>query len=93
MASQAQTLRRPKIVRPAERLSPAIDLDRDRCVVCGRCVRECDEVIGATALAFVERGVESLIDAPFGSRSSKPPAPPAVMCVEVCPVGALSSRI
>ena len=32
-------LRRPKIVRPAERLSPAIDLDRDRCVMCGRCVR------------------------------------------------------
>ncbi len=84
---------RPKIVRPAERLSPAIDLDRDRCVVCGRCVRECDEVVGATALAFVERGVESLIDAPFGKSLLDTPCTSCGMCVEVCPVGALSSRI
>src|SRR5436190_10681153 len=86
-------LRRPKIVRPSERLSPAIDLDRDRCVVCGRCVRECDEMVGATALAFVERGVESLIDAPFGKSLLETPCTSCGMCVEVCPVGALSSRI
>lgn len=84
---------RPKVVRPAERLSPAIDLDRDRCVMCGRCVRECDEVIGATALAFVERGIESLIDAPFGKSLLDTPCTSCGMCVEVCPVGALSSRI
>ncbi len=85
--------RRPKIVRPAERLSPAVDIDRDRCVVCGRCVRECDEVVGAVALAFVERGVESLIDAPFGKSLLETPCTSCGMCVEVCPVGALSSRI
>lgn len=84
---------RPKVIRPAERLSPAIDLDRDRCVVCGRCVRECDEVVGATALAFVERGLESLIDAPFGKSLLDTPCTSCGMCVEVCPVGALSSRI
>jgi predicted molibdopterin-dependent oxidoreductase YjgC len=86
-------MRRPKIVRPAERLSPAIDLDRDRCVFCGRCVRECDETIGATALAFVERGVESLIDAPFGRSLLETPCVSCGMCVELCPVGALSSRL
>ncbi|MEO8286705.1 MAG: molybdopterin-dependent oxidoreductase [Chloroflexota bacterium] len=85
--------RRPKIVRPAERLSPAIDIDRDRCVVCGRCVRVCDEVIGAVALAFVERGVETLIDAPFGKSLLETPCTSCGQCVEVCPVGALSSRI
>jgi predicted molibdopterin-dependent oxidoreductase YjgC len=85
--------RRPKIVRPAERLSPAIDIDRDRCVMCGRCVRECDETIGAVALAFVERGVESLIDAPFGKSLLETPCTSCGMCVELCPVGALSSRI
>lgn len=85
--------RRPKVVRPAERLSPAIDLDRDRCVMCGRCVRVCDEVIGATALAIVERGLESLIDAPFGKSLLETPCVSCGMCVELCPVGALSSRI
>ena len=86
-------LRRPKIVRPAERLSPAIDLDRDRCVFCGRCVRVCDETVGATALAFVERGVESLIDAPFGRSLLETPCVSCGQCIEVCPVGALSSRL
>jgi predicted molibdopterin-dependent oxidoreductase YjgC len=86
-------LRRPKIVRPAERLSPAIDLDRDRCVFCGRCVRVCDETVGATALAFVERGVESLIDAPFGKSLLETPCVSCGQCIEVCPVGALSSRL
>jgi predicted molibdopterin-dependent oxidoreductase YjgC len=84
---------RPKIMRPDERLSPAVDIDRDRCVVCGRCVRECDEVVGAVALAFVERGVESLIDAPFGKSLLDTPCTSCGMCIEVCPVGALSSRI
>jgi predicted molibdopterin-dependent oxidoreductase YjgC len=86
-------LRRPKIVRPAERLSPAIDLDRDRCVVCGRCVRACDEQIGAVALAFVQRGIETVIDAPFGKSLMDTPCVECGQCVEVCPVGALSSRI
>jgi formate dehydrogenase major subunit/formate dehydrogenase alpha subunit len=85
--------RRPKVVRPSERLSPAIDIDRDRCVMCGRCVRECDETIGATALAIVERGLESLIDAPFGKSLLETPCVSCGQCVELCPVGALSSRL
>lgn len=84
--------RRPKIMRPEEMLSPAIEIDRDRCVVCGRCVRECDETIGAVALAFVERGVETLIDAPFGRSLLETPCVSCGMCVELCPVGALKSR-
>ncbi len=85
-------LRRPKIVRPAERLSPAIDIDRDRCIMCGRCVRACDEQIGAVALAFVQRGIETLIDAPFGKSLMDTPCTECGTCVEVCPVGALASR-
>ncbi|HUS17181.1 MAG TPA: molybdopterin-dependent oxidoreductase, partial [Chloroflexia bacterium] len=86
-------LRRPKIIRMAERLSPAIDLDRDRCVVCGRCVRACDEQIGAVALAYVQRGIETVIDASFGKSLMDTPCVECGTCVEVCPVGALSSRI
>ncbi len=86
-------LRRAKIVRPAERLSPAIDLDRDRCVVCGRCIRACDEQIGAVALAFVQRGIETVVDAPFGKSLMDTPCVECGTCVEVCPVGALSSRV
>jgi predicted molibdopterin-dependent oxidoreductase YjgC len=84
--------RRPKVMRPEERLSPAIEIDRDRCVVCGRCVRECDETVGAVALAFVERGLETLIDAPFGRSLLETPCVSCGQCVELCPVGALKSR-
>ena len=86
-------LRRAKITRPAERLSPAIDLDRDRCIACGRCIRSCDEQIGAVALAFVQRGIETLVDAPFGKSLLDTPCTSCGTCIEVCPVGALSSRL
>lgn len=70
-------------------LSPAILIKRDRCVLCGRCVRVCDELIGAHALAFVNRGIESYIDAAWGSDLTKSPCTSCGLCVEVCPVGCL----
>jgi len=85
-------LDRPKIIHPLERLSPFVDIDRDRCVLCGRCVRVCDEVIGADALAFSERGIDSSIDTPFGKSLLDTACTSCGSCVEVCPVGALSSH-
>jgi predicted molibdopterin-dependent oxidoreductase YjgC len=70
-------------------LSPAILIKRDRCVVCGRCVRVCDELIGAHALAFVNRGIATYIDSAFGSDLTKSPCTSCGLCVEVCPVGCL----
>ena len=70
-------------------LSPAIMIKRDRCVLCGRCVRVCDELVGAHALAFVNRGIETYIDAAWGSDLTKSPCTSCGLCVEVCPVGCL----
>jgi predicted molibdopterin-dependent oxidoreductase YjgC len=70
-------------------LSPAILIKRDRCVVCGQCVRVCDELIGAHALAFVNRGIATYIDSAWGSDLTKSPCTSCGMCVEVCPVGCL----
>ena len=86
------SLDRPKIVRPLERLSPFIDIDRDRCVLCGRCVRICDETIGAEALAWADRGIEAAIDAAFGKSLLETACTSCGSCVQVCPVGALSSQ-
>lgn len=70
-------------------LSPAIMIKRDRCVVCGQCVRVCDEIIGAHALAFVNRGIDTYIDSAWGEDLTKSPCTSCGMCVEVCPVGCL----
>jgi NADH dehydrogenase/NADH:ubiquinone oxidoreductase subunit G len=70
-------------------LSERIVLDRERCILCYRCTRFHDEIAGDGALVPLERGGESEIgtltgetyDSPFSGNT-----------VEICPVGALTSR-
>jgi NADH-quinone oxidoreductase subunit G len=70
-------------------LSDLIVLDRERCIMCYRCVRFQAEIPGDEALAAVDRGGESEIgvlegdtfDSPFSGNT-----------IELCPVGALTSR-
>lgn len=69
-------------------LSPLIALDRERCIMCFRCVRFQREIAGDEALTVVERGTFSEIavsegrtfDSPFSGNT-----------IELCPVGALTS--
>ena len=82
-------LRRPKISWELEMLSESVSIKRDRCVLCGRCVRVCDELVGATALSWAQRGFRSYIDAAFGEDLKKSPCVSCGLCIQVCPVGAL----
>ncbi len=83
-------LSREKMWYEQDYLSPAIIIKRDRCVLCGQCVRVCEELIGATALAFVNRGVETYIDSAWGGDLTTSTACTSCgLCVEVCPVGCL----
>ncbi|HLZ30242.1 MAG TPA: 2Fe-2S iron-sulfur cluster-binding protein [Chloroflexota bacterium] len=70
-------------------LGEKIILDRERCIMCYRCVRFHQEIPGDEALAAVERGAESEIatpdDEPYDSIF-------AGNTIELCPVGALTSR-
>jgi NADH-quinone oxidoreductase subunit G len=70
-------------------LGPEIVLDRERCIMCYRCVRFHQEIPGDEALAAVERGADSEIATldgePYTSMF-------AGNTIELCPVGALTSR-
>ncbi len=70
-------------------LGDRIVLDRERCIMCYRCVRFHQEIPGDEALAAVERGADSEIATldgePFNSIF-------AGNTIELCPVGALTSR-
>ena len=68
-------------------------LDHNRCILCTRCVRVCDEVEGAHTWDLMGRGVNSLLISdlhqPWGSSSS---CTSCGKCVQVCPTGALFEK-
>ena len=74
---------------PEEILNEVILINHNRCILCGRCVRMCDEQIGVHALDFVERSVGTFI-AP--AQHEFMDCERCGMCIETCPVGALLSR-
>jgi NADH-quinone oxidoreductase subunit G len=70
------------------RLSPVIIMNENRCIQCQRCVRMCEEVVGAVALGTVDKGMDTAVTGFEGSLAS---CDQCGNCVEVCPVGALMS--
>ncbi len=70
-------------------ISDIVDLDRERCIQCGRCTRFADEIAGDPLIDFVERGermqVLTFPDEPFRSYFSG-------NTVQICPVGALTAH-
>jgi NADH-quinone oxidoreductase subunit G len=75
-------------VKPLE-LSPTIAIDRERCILCYRCVRFSQEISEDYQLVLVERGAHSYVSTFEGSPYV---APFSGNIVELCPVGALTSR-
>ena len=68
--------------------SPVVYFDRPRCILCYRCVRVCGEGMDVWALGVQNRGVTSLI-AP--NKQDHLECEECGMCIDICPVGALTS--
>jgi NADH-quinone oxidoreductase subunit G len=75
-------------VKPLE-LSPTIAIDRERCILCYRCVRFSQEISEDYQLVLLERGAHSYVSTFDGQPYV---APFSGNIVELCPVGALTSR-
>ncbi len=75
-------------VKPLE-LSPLIAIDRERCILCYRCVRFSQEISEDYQLVLLERGAHSYVST-FDGRPYE--APFSGNIIELCPVGALTSR-
>ncbi len=86
----------PKNHREEQQWSPVVFFDRPRCILCYRCVRMCGEGMDVFALGIQNRGSSSVI-APNVPAELSPEHLPHVdceqcgMCIDVCPVGALTS--
>ena len=78
---------------PVDTSNPFFYRDLDKCVLCGKCVRVCDEVLGVGAVAIINRGFGSKV-ATFGD---KPIIDSNCVscgeCVVHCPVGALMPQV
>ncbi|POZ93244.1 formate dehydrogenase subunit alpha, partial [Petrotoga halophila] len=69
-----------------------IQLDPDKCILCGKCVRTCKEIQMCNALDFVNRGFETKVSPPFDQDLGGQDSPCVFcgQCVEMCPTGALT---
>jgi predicted molibdopterin-dependent oxidoreductase YjgC len=68
---------------------PYIKVDMNECIVCGRCVRACDEVQGTFALAYAGRGFGTRIVAGVDTGFADSACVSCGACVQTCPTGAL----
>ncbi|MFH1277673.1 MAG: 2Fe-2S iron-sulfur cluster-binding protein [Candidatus Eisenbacteria bacterium] len=79
-----------KLHKPKKQdLGPMVVLDAERCILCSRCVRFCDEIAGRAELAIKNRGGKSEITVFPGRRLENEYSGNVV---DICPVGALTSK-
>ena len=88
----ANPYRRPKFAQPYVHWGDLIDYKWDRCIMCNRCTRVCDEVIGVTAIESTYRSAEATISPAYGQDLSDTDCTNCGMCISVCPVGAITDR-
>ncbi len=84
----------PALRREGEirRDDPFIDRDNSLCILCGRCVRICSELRGASVLTFVARGSETVVGTAMDRRLVDSGCRFCGACVDVCPTGSLADR-
>jgi len=77
-----------RITFPVDDLSPLLQRDPNKCILCGRCARICDEVQGVGELSFTQRGIKTAIDTDFHRHIQ---CEFCGQCMDTCPVGAITS--
>ena len=71
---------------------PFIVRDPNKCILCGLCVRVCDEVMGIGALGLVHRGFDTVVKPNLEKPLAESGCVSCGQCVSVCPTGALQER-
>lgn len=72
---------------------PDIIRDQNKCILCGRCVRICAEVEGASALGFARRGISTTVEPSLGMPLAETSCDSCGQCVSTCPTGAIVPKV
>ncbi len=77
---------------PFDDTNPFFFRDLNKCILCGKCVRKCHDINGVGAVDFMWRGFKTMVTTPFDVPIEESSCVFCGMCVDVCPVGALTPK-
>ena len=75
---------------PVDFSSPSIVRDPNKCILCGNCVRVCNEIQGVGVLGFAHRGTDAVVTPAFNRNLAETNCVSCGQCRVVCPTGALT---
>jgi len=78
---------------PVDTLNDYLVLDHNRCILCGRCVRICSEVVANHTLSFGRRGWRTMVIADFDQPLGESSCISCGACTQGCPTGAIFSKV
>ncbi len=77
---------------PIDDANPFIERDYNKCILCRRCVRACQELQIRDAIGIINRGFTSKVGTAFDGDLKESPCVFCGLCIAVCPVGALTEK-
>lgn len=91
-AVQPERLKGAKRQEKVDDDHPFLERNSEKCILCGMCVRVCEEVMGVTALGLVGRGFDSVVAPEFLRPLKDTGCISCGQCASICPTGALIER-
>ena len=77
---------------PVDTISKHLAIDHNRCILCGRCVRACEQISGVRTLDFAGRGYQTMITADIGQSLGESSCTLCGACLQACPTGAIINK-